>query len=74
MCFLGGYKTERKDLGGTKLIFGWSCHLANESLSRFLFSQDFSGTIADADMINTSPEPFQPKMCLLGVTKRKLKI
>jgi len=38
------------------------CHSssASSSLSHFLFPCDFSGTIADTDVINTPPEPFRP--------------
>jgi len=33
---------------------------SSSSSSHFLFPRDFSGTIADTDIINTPPEPFQP--------------
>ena len=33
---------------------------SSSSWSHFLFPHDFSGTIADTDIINTPPEPFRP--------------
>jgi len=50
------------------------CRYSSFSSSHFLFSRDFSGTIADTDIINTLPERFGTQMCLLGVTNPKLKI
>jgi len=33
---------------------------SSSSLSHFLFPHDFSGTIANTNIINTPPEPFRP--------------
>ena len=33
---------------------------SSSSLSHFLFPRDFSGTIADTNILNTPPEPFRP--------------
>jgi len=48
-------------------------HLANKCSSRFLFPHDFSGPIADTDIINTPPEPFQPTYVPFGDYKTKTK-
>jgi len=40
---------------------------SSSSLSHF-FPRDFSGTIADSDIINTPLKPFYQQMCLLGVS------
>ena len=37
-----------------------SSSFSSSSLSHFLFPRDFSGTIADTNIINTLPEPFWP--------------
>ena len=33
---------------------------SSSSLSHFLFPRDFSGTIADTNILSTPPEPFRP--------------
>ena len=37
-----------------------SSSYSSSSLSHFLFPRDFSGTVADTNIINTPPEPFRP--------------
>jgi len=37
-----------------------SSYSSSSSSSHFLFTRDFSGTIADTNIINTPPEPFRP--------------
>jgi len=47
---------------------------SSSSLSHFLFPRDFSGTIADWDIINTPLDRHDPQMCLLGASLTLLPI
>ena len=49
------------------------CRSSSSSSSHFLFPRDFSGTIADTDIINTPQEPFRPTDVPFGGCKTEIK-
>ena len=49
------------------------CHFSSSSPSHFLFPRDFSGTVADTDVINTQLEPLRPADVPFGGYKTETK-